>query len=371
MSLRTKVGLLFAALTCASACSSGIGADPDGGIDSGSDTDTDADSDVDSDTDTVPDLYWDGGPLIDCSGEPEDGEVCIPGGTYLMGCMPYDTECEENEKPMVEVTLSPFFTERREAKYGEVIEFLNSLHDGYIREQTAVKKDDVSQTLIWSRGIDGWGYKVPPIGLNGDGDYEWGIGESDEEVCLGKNVNSAAGGFSWHGAKLYCELLGKSLPTEAQWEAAARGQTKLIWPCAWYHLPCWYGKYDCCQSGGECYTEACSQCCLPFPYYSAGSCDSQFGVEQMYGNAHEFVLDWLDNGHEWCAEGCTDPEPTEGTYPIIKGGSIRSDWERTRISYRNYTSSHPASPIYGVRCVRPDTPIEEDAGPDSGADSGE
>ncbi len=115
-----------ALLTCActSCNSNGVGTNgPDGNPDGG----TDADSDGDTDTDS---LLYDGGPLTDCEGQPEPGEVCVPGGTYLMGCMPYDDWCENNENPMVEVTLSPFWIDKRETKYSEVIAWLNSLGDG-------------------------------------------------------------------------------------------------------------------------------------------------------------------------------------------------------------------------------------------------
>ena len=124
---RVLVVLLAGTAGCVGSCSGGGGAEPDASTDADADTDADSDSDTETDTETGPDLSWDGGPEIPCEGEPEEGEVCIPGGTYLMGCMPYDTNCEDNEQPMVEVTLSPFYIEQYETSNGDVIEFLNSL----------------------------------------------------------------------------------------------------------------------------------------------------------------------------------------------------------------------------------------------------
>ena len=53
--------------------------------------------------------------------EVREGEVCIPGGNYLMGCVPGDTECADNEKPLVMPTLSPFFVDVKETTFEEII----------------------------------------------------------------------------------------------------------------------------------------------------------------------------------------------------------------------------------------------------------
>ena len=111
----------------------------DGDTDTGTGTDTGT-SDIDTD--------YDGGPTTACEGDPpEGGMVCVPGGRYLMGCMPYDTQCEDAEKPMVEVTLSPFWIDRTEVSIETLIPFLNTLHEGYFRGAKSVltepEHDDV------------------------------------------------------------------------------------------------------------------------------------------------------------------------------------------------------------------------------------
>jgi len=325
----------------------GTGTDGDSDADADADADADSDGDGDSDTGSEIDTTWDGGPLTECpladGGVEPEGMVCVPGGTYLMGCMPYDIYCEEDELPLVEVTLSPFWVDVYETTYEELLPFLNTLKEGYFRNENGVSLEEPWEP-IWRN--------YAAIGLSED-DYYWSYEGCDP------GIDAAAGGLSRLGAAMYCEWLGKQLPTEAQWEAAARGRTQLIYPCSWQHLACWYGRYGCSEYdfNAECYT---SECCIPVFTGSTADCPSQWGAVQMCGNATEWVLDRKDHfedGHGWCSEGCIDPEPQDGEYPIAKGGGTMSSLQETRISSRNirWYSSNPLDKDTGVRCVLPAT----------------
>ena len=231
-------------------------------VDAGTgDTDTDADTDTDTDTGTA--IDW--GDTIPCYGDPEPGEVCVPGGKYMMGCVPGDVECDAEEGPMVEVTLSPFFVDVHEVTHDELIPWLNTLFDGYTRMGGRVYKEGSYGHLLWAnRG-------APVYKADEDGLYRWfgmydelPTGITGDYTCFKRYSYSAAGGLAWWGAKLYCEQHGKQLPTEAQWEAAARGQTLNEYPCGTDIEPCWWGTYDCHQEG-ECAYENCfSPCAIPF-----------------------------------------------------------------------------------------------------------
>jgi formylglycine-generating enzyme required for sulfatase activity len=308
----------------------------------------DADTDTGSGTESEIDTAYDGGPLTPCEGEASEGMVCVPGGTYLMGCMPYDIICEEDELPLVEVTLSPFWVDKYETTYAELLPFLNTLKEGYFRTPYVVWfGEEPPYEVIWEN--------YAAIGLNDEDDYYYSYEGCD---C---GIDAAAGGLSQLGARMYCEWRGKQLPTEAQWEAAARGQTALIYPCSWKHLACWFGYHGCGlyeYLGAECYYE--EGCCLPRPdpsYMEDGRCPSPWGIRQMTGNAAEWVLDRkneINDGHEWCAEGCSDPEPQEGAFPIVKGGGTLSSLPGTRISAREMIWVGGGNDRdTGVRCIVP------------------
>jgi len=321
----------------------------DGGMDSGTGTDSDSETEIDT--------SWDGGPTTPCTGSPGPGEVCIRGGTYLMGCMPYDTWCEDNEYPMVEVALSPFWIDLREATYEHVMAWMNTLGDEHIKDNQWLR--DPEGNILFTSAWD----TSPPICYDADaGEYDY---DPDCHDGCGGPPTAAAGGLTWLGAKRFCEHWGKRLPTEAEWEAAARGQTKLIWPCDWEHKPCWHGKYAMCYENDECYVEIC---CAPDEDDTLSECNSPYGVQGLYGNAAEWTLDGADPDHSWCQDGCTDPAPRppndEGAY-VGKGGCIATDATWTRISARMEIEF--GSPPVGVRCVR--SPVsfgEPDAGPDGG-----
>ena len=165
------------------------------------------------------------------------------------------------------------------------------------------------------------------------------------------------------------------LPTEAQWEAAARGQTFNEFPCGSNLPECWYGIYGCCPGGGACYSYydyECS-CCAPLPATEADSCLSPFGLTGMYGNAAEWTADWRDEGHQECVGGCIDPQPAEtpptsNAVHVAKGGDIGLPSQvYLRISARAAFTSDDAVDPRGVRCVRPDEPFPV---PDAGTDGG-
>lgn len=323
-----------------------------------------ADASTDTETDTgEPD--W--GDTTPCENAPGQDEVCIPGGRYLMGCVPGDTECEDSERPLVMVTLSPFFIDKYEATIEKVVPFINQMKNQPGMQTYPCTLRDSDNNQFWGLVYHN---DLCPIQQNGEGEYEFNpevtAVENDENCASLGGEEAVAGGFSWAAAKAYCEWRGMRLPTEAQWEAAARGQTMNEYPCGSDIPPCWWGYTDCQY---ECNWMFQANCCYPLSPEEAGEkCPSPFGVNGMYGNAGEWTADEAGADHSWCADGCTDPEPVSVEYTdehIFKGGDVASLAHQTRISNRSV--SLYGGGRTGVRCVRPDEPLPDtDAGMDGG-----
>ncbi|MGH1345510.1 MAG: formylglycine-generating enzyme family protein [Nannocystales bacterium] len=138
-------------------------------------------------------------------------------------------------------------------------------------------------------------------------------------------------GVTWFGARTYCEVMGKALPTEAQWEAAARGPQGETYP--WGNEPA-----TCANSvikdgrGRSCGVEKRgTEGWKGRPFIVGARDPGRYGLYDMAGNNWEYVADWMSTDYAECGEACLGVNPTgpcdgddacEGHgEKIVKGGS--------------------------------------------------
>ncbi len=224
---------------------------------------------------------------------PTDGMtmVCVPGGTFQMGS---ETGADD-EKPVHPVTLSAFWIDQTEvtnAQYGECV------------------IDGVCTASTYADNADFNGNQQPVVGID------------------------------WHNAEKYCAWAGGQLPTEAQWEYAARGPEGYVYPWGNVGPDCTKANYWGKENG-------CVGKTSPVGSYPEGK--SWVGALDMAGNVWEWTADWYD---KYLSESQTDPEgPTEGQSKVVRGGSWSHSVNHVRATNRNGNPPTNSNYYLGFRCM--------------------
>ncbi len=154
---------------------------------------------------------------------------------------------------------------------------------------------------------------------------------------------------TWHQARAYCfwlsEVTGKSyhLPTEAQWEKAARGVDGRIFP--------WGNRWD----RNRCNTlERDLQFTTPAGSFSPDG-DSPYACADMAGNVWEWTLDWYAKDYYARSTSAEDPRgPANGAVKVLRGGSFRASASQARTTHRLYANPNNPSPEVGFRVAMKD-----------------
>jgi formylglycine-generating enzyme required for sulfatase activity len=146
---------------------------------------------------------------------------------------------------------------------------------------------------------------------------------------------------SWFQADTYCRAQpGGSLPTEAQWEKAARGTDDRIYP--------WGDDPPTCELANF---ADCGGAVVPVGMYPAGA--SPYGALDMAGNVAEWVDDWYDAGFYAVSPSEQPTGPTTGTDKIKRGGDYSRDAVDVRASRRGTPPPGDTEAEKGFRCAYP------------------
>jgi len=233
----------------------------------------------------------------------------VEAGWFTMGAE--TNVADAHESPVHDVYLSDYYISKHEVSNARFCEFLNvngNEFEGHDCVKLAKKHCDI---------------------LLSDGKYFPAPGKD----------NFPAVEVTWYGAKGFCQWAGGRLPTEAEWEKAARGTDARTYPWGENEPTTDYANYLGLDRAAK--------------IGSYPSDSSAYGCLDMAGNVSEWCSDWYQADY-YAESPDTNPEgPAWGSYTIKRGGNWWiEDIPKIRCSFRDYHSPYEGESALGFRVVK-------------------
>lgn len=308
-------------------------------------------------------------------------EVLVPGGTFTMGSTSTEIEaaklwCSQDnpgcrtpeaaayfdrEGPPREVKVSSFYLDRTEVTTSEFARWANLL-----RQNGRGIVDETIADEVWLRDQ----FQRPLLNLYPlfSPTFEIQYNRSTHLFMVSEGMeHKPIRQVTWIGASQYCREHGKRLPTEAEWEYAARGPERRRFP--WGDQPPRCGKFVFALWSQEMKSGVLDT----HPLRCFGSVETlmdvgmpsqdvtPLGIHDLGGNAGEWVADEFTSRYRSCAAPCRDPVEGDSsagtgeqgkTVRVIRGGSYSNDAVNTRSAARSMRGQDIGLTDVGFRCAR-------------------
>ncbi len=238
--------------------------------------------------------------------------VFIPAGPFLRGSPVSDPESEANERPEGEVYLEAYWIDQTEVT--------NRMYSLCVLEGGCEPPQSES-TLTRNAYYDNLDYAEYPV------------------------VN-----VSWAQAENYCRWAGRRLPSEAEWEKAARGPQGARYPWGDADPNCDLLNFGNPGPGQG----ACSSDTTRVGSFPAGA--STYGALDMAGNVFEWVADWYRPDAYRLSQDSNPTGPESGETRVLRGGALNDATGAVRAANRHQTHPENISYFIGFRCAVSATP---------------
>lgn len=236
--------------------------------------------------------------LTEITGKDGAPMVLVPAGEFVMG----SDKGDDDESPVHRVYVDAFYLDKFEVTNGRFAKFVEAIQS------------------------------EPP----------WGFSDKDTPVT---HADRPVRWVSWMDAMGYCLWAGKRLPTEAEWEKAARGTDGRVYPWGNDAPTTAHAVFGLKEGGADTVS----------PIGNRDKGKSPYGAHDLAGNLYEWVTDWYAEDYytNFAKTPAINPRgPSEGTAKVQRGGSYINNPYRLRSSFRTKGDPTEQDPNVGFRCAQ-------------------
>lgn len=279
-----------------------------------------------------------------------NGQVRLPGGTFAMGDGFSEGYEADGETPVHQVTLEPFWIDETAVTNAAFAAFVKATNYVTEAEKFAVSAVFHLAVAAGPGDIIGRADRTPWwLAIRG---ADWRHPEGPRSN-IADRPNHPVVHTSWADARTYCEWAGKRLPTEAEWEYAARGGlhgARFPWgddltPRGRWNCNIWQGAFPTHNTLEDGHLTT-----APVKSYRSNG----HGLWNTAGNVWEWCADWFSADY-YTHSPETDPRgPDHGTDRVMRGGSFlchHTYCHRYRVAARSHNTPDSSSANIGFRCA--------------------